>query len=74
MNVLLLIGFVPQLVRLAERTVKSKGAADEEFHLDYIGTGMMGTPDLSILEAKKEVAKFGAITSRMSWVYTIFID
>ena len=66
LNVLLLIGFVPQLVRLAERTVKSKGAADEEFHLDYIGTGMMGTPDLSILEAKKEIAKFGLITSRMS--------
>ena len=65
-NVLLLIGFVPNLVRLAERTVKSKGAADEEFHLDYIGTGMMGTPDLSILEAKKEIAKFGGITGRMS--------
>ena len=66
LNVLLLIGFVPKLVQLAERTVKSKGAADEEFHLDYIGTGMMGTPDMSILEAKKEIAKFGAITSRMS--------
>ena len=38
----LLLGFVPKLVQLAERTVKSKGAADEEFHLDYIGTGMMG--------------------------------
>ncbi|MFD1552046.1 Na/Pi cotransporter family protein [Putridiphycobacter roseus] len=66
MNVILLLPFVPKLVSLAERTVKSKGAADEEFHLDYIGTGMMGTPDLSILEAKKEVAKFGRITSRMS--------
>ncbi|MFK8037605.1 MAG: Na/Pi cotransporter family protein [Crocinitomicaceae bacterium] len=66
LNVLLLIGFVPLLVRLAERSVKSKGAADEEFHLDYIGTGIMGTADLSIFEAKKEVAKFGRITSRMS--------
>jgi len=66
MNVLLLIGFVPWLVRMAEKTVKSKGAADEEFHLDYIGSGIMGTPDLSIFEAKKEVAKFGELTSRMS--------
>lgn len=65
-NVLILIWFVPQLVRLAERTVKSRGAADEEFHLDYIGTGIMATPDLSILEAKKEIAKFGELTSRMS--------
>jgi phosphate:Na+ symporter len=65
-NVLLLVWFVPRLVKLAEKSVRSKGASDEEFHLDYIGTGMMGTPDLSIMEAKKEVAKFGEITSRMS--------
>lgn len=65
-NVVLLIWFTPWLVQVAERTVKSKGSADEEFHLDYIGSGMMGTPDLSIYEAKKEVAKFGELTSRMS--------
>lgn len=65
-NVLLLIWFVPQLVNMAMKSVRSKGAEDEEFHLDYIGTGMMGTPDLSILEAKKEIAKFGELTSRMS--------
>jgi phosphate:Na+ symporter len=66
LNVLILIWFVPNLVRVAERTVKSKGAQDEEFHLDYIGSGYMSTPDLSLLEAKKEIAKFGGLTSRMS--------
>ncbi len=66
LNVLILIWFVPNLVRIAERTVKSKGAQDEEFHLDYIGSGYMSTPDLSMLEAKKEIAKFGELTSRMS--------
>lgn len=66
LNVIVLLPFVPWLVRMAENTVKSKGGADEEFHLDYIGSGMMGTPDLSIFEAKKEVAKFGELTSRMS--------
>ena len=66
LNVIVLLPFVPWLVRMAEKTVKSKGAADEEFHLDYIGGGIMSTPDISILEAKKEVAKFGEITSRMS--------
>lgn len=65
-NVLVLIWFVPKLVSLAKKSVRSRGSADEEFHLDYIGTGMMGTPDLSIMEAKKEVAKFGSITARMS--------
>jgi phosphate:Na+ symporter len=66
LNVLILIWFVPNLVRIAERTVKSKGGHDEEFHLDYIGAGYMSTPDLSLLEAKKEIAKFGELTSRMS--------
>jgi len=65
-NVLLLLPFSDKLVSLAERTVKSKGGTDEEFHLDYIGSGLMVTPDLSIVEAKKEVAKFGEITSRMN--------
>lgn len=66
LNVLLLLPFSDKLVTLAERTVKSKGGTDEEFHLDYIGSGLMVTPDLSILEARKEVAKFGKITSRMN--------
>lgn len=66
LNVLIMIWFVPWLVRVAEKTVKSKGGHDEEFHLDYIGAGYMSTPDLSLLEAKKEIAKFGELTSRMS--------
>ncbi|MEM7161757.1 MAG: Na/Pi cotransporter family protein [Bacteroidota bacterium] len=65
-NVLLLIWFVPQLVSLAERTVKSKGEADDEFRLEYINSGMMSSPELSILEAKKEVMKFGSIVRRQS--------
>lgn len=66
LNVLLLLPFVPWLIKMAEFTVKSKGVADEEYHLDFIGAGIMGTADLSISEAKKEIAKFGELTSRMS--------
>jgi phosphate:Na+ symporter len=66
MNVLLLIWFVPNIVRIAERTVKSKGGSDEEFRLDYIGNSSLVPPELAILEAKKEVAKFGKLTGRMS--------
>ena len=65
LNVLVLIWFVPTLVRLAEKSVKSKGDVDEEFHLEHIGTGLMQTTELSVLEANKEVAKFGNITSRL---------
>jgi phosphate:Na+ symporter len=65
-NVLIMIWFVPQLVRLAERTVPSKGDLDEEFKLNHIGAGVLAGPGLGILEAKKEVARFGEITARMS--------
>jgi phosphate:Na+ symporter len=65
-NVFVLIWFVPQLVRIAEKTVKSKGEADEEFKLDFISGPLGSTAELCILEAKKEVAKFGKITSKMN--------
>ncbi len=65
-NVIALIAFVPQLVSLAERTVKSKGDSDEEFKLDFIGGPLGSTAELSILEAKKEVSKFGSVTARMN--------
>ena len=65
LNVLLLIWFVPLLVRIAERTVKSQGDMDQEFHLEHIGRGLMQTAELSVLEAQKEVIKFGKITSKL---------
>jgi len=66
LNVILLIGFVPKLVSLAERTVKSKGEADEEFKLDFIDGPLGSTAELCLMEAQKEVSKFGAVTSRMN--------
>ncbi len=65
-NTLIFIWFIPQLVSFAEKTVKSKKASDEKFHLEFIGAGFLSTADLSILEAKKEIAKFGSLTQRMS--------
>ena len=66
LNVLIMIWFVPQLVKIAIKAVKSKGEMDEEYHLEYISTGIMATPDMSILEAQKEVAKFGDLVLRMN--------
>ena len=65
-NVILLIGFVPQLVNLAIRLVPAKSEEDEEFHLEYIGSEIMRTADLSLEEARKEVARLARTTSRMS--------
>jgi phosphate:Na+ symporter len=65
-NVLLLIWFVPYLVKLAIKLVPSKGDFDEEFHLEYIGFGLSNTAELSIVEAKKEVTKMGKITRKVA--------
>lgn len=65
-NVLILVWFTPQIAKMVVKMVPSKGAKDDEFHLEYITAGVLATPELFLLEAKKEVAKFGKITSRMS--------
>ncbi len=66
MNVLIMIWFVPQLVRFATKLVISKGDDDEEFHLTYLGTqGAPMTTEMSIVEAQKETMKFGKITNKM---------
>mgnify|MGYP001231800677 FL=1 len=64
-NVLLMIWFIPQLVSIAERTVKSKGDDDEQYRLEFIG-GPIQTAELSLLEVRKEMMKFGRLAKKMS--------
>ncbi len=64
-NTLLLVGFAGFIAQVVTRVIKSKGD-DDEFRLEYISTGLLSTAELSIEEAKKETARFGEITSRMS--------
>ena len=61
LNMLFLVGFVPLISRIVIKMQPSKGEMDEEFHLEHIGTGLMQTGELSVLEANKEVTKFGNI-------------
>jgi phosphate:Na+ symporter len=58
-NLLLCLNFVPLLVRVATWMVPSRTSEDEMFSLDYIGSGLMATPELSMLEARKELLNFG---------------
>lgn len=64
-NTAVMVLFVPQIAKLVTKMVPSKGD-DEEFHLEFIGVNIMPTPELSILEARKEIAKFAKITTKMS--------
>ena len=53
---------------------KSKGEADEEFKLDYISAAGIALPEVAILEAKKEVAKFGNVTMKMNDFIKVLIN
>ena len=64
-NSLLLIWFVNKIAAIVTRIIPSKGD-DEEFGLDFISTGIMATPEMSLIEAQKETAKFGTIVQRMN--------
>lgn len=65
MNTLLLIWFVGRIAEVVTKLVPAKNDEDEQFSLEYIGGGIMSTPELSLVEAQKEVLKFGEITHRM---------
>ncbi|OFY93656.1 MAG: hypothetical protein A3K10_12615 [Bacteroidetes bacterium RIFCSPLOWO2_12_FULL_31_6] len=65
-NTFVLVWFIPQLVKLATNNIKSKGETDEKYHLEHLTTGILVTPDVSIFEAQKEIAKFGEIVKKMN--------
>lgn len=64
LNVIFLIGFVNFIAKVVIRMVPSKGFEDEIFSLDYIGGGLMETPELSILEAQKELVREAEIVKQ----------
>jgi phosphate:Na+ symporter len=72
-NTLLLIWFVPFIAKVVTRVIKSKGD-DEEFRLEYIGTGLMNTSELSLEEAQKETALFGKTISKMIKSFRELLD
>jgi len=67
LNTLLLIGFIPQLEKLVTRMVPTRTEADEEYRLEYIDDPVMAlSPELSLIEARKEISKFGRLAASMS--------
>jgi phosphate:Na+ symporter len=56
---------VPVLEKLSVWMVPSKGG-DDVYTLEYIGSRVMTTPELAMMEVDKETLKFANITTRMS--------
>ena len=65
-NTFILIWFIPQIERFVCWVIKPKKADEEEdFRLHFITAGFMKTPELSVLEAQKEIQAFSERMQRM---------
>ena len=65
-NTAVLIWFIPQIEKLVCLIIKPKKSDEEdEFRLQYIRSGIMKTPELSVFQAQKEIAVFGEKMQRM---------
>jgi len=65
-NTFILIWFIPQIERFVCWVIRSKKVDEEdEFRLHFITAGFMKTPELSVLEAQKEIQSFSERMQRM---------
>ncbi len=65
-NTAVLIWFIPQIEKLVCMVIKPKKTEEEdEFRLKFIHGGIMKTPEISVLQAQKEIAVFGERMQRM---------
>ena len=65
-NTFILIWFIPQIERFVCWVIKPKKIDEEEdFRLHFITAGFMKTPELSVLEAQKEIQAFSDRMERM---------
>ncbi len=65
-NTFILIWFIPQIEKFVCWVIKPKKVDEEEdFRLHFITTGIMKTPELSVLEAQKEIQAFSERMQRM---------
>ena len=65
-NTMILIWFIPQIEKFVCWVIKPKRQDEEEdFRLHFITAGFMKTPELSVLEAQKEISSFSERMQRM---------
>lgn len=63
LNVLLLIGTVPLIAKTVTKLMPSKGD-DEDFRLEFIGRGLVRTPEISLVEVENEIKKFAKLNQK----------
>ncbi len=67
-NTFVLVWFVPQIEKIVCRIIQPRAGQttdEEDFRLQFIQTGIMKTPELSVFEAQKEIQAYAARIQRM---------
>ena len=65
-NTFILVWFIPQIEKLVCKMIPPKKNTDEDdFRLRFIQSGIMKTPEISVLEAQKEIHCFAERIQRM---------
>ena len=74
-NTGILIWFIPQIEKLVCAVIKPKHDDEEEdSRLHYITSGIMKTPEISVLQAQKEIQLFGTRIQRMFGMVRDLLD
>lgn len=65
-NTFILVWFIPQIEKLVCKIIRPKKNTDEDdFRLRFIQSGIMKTPEISVLEVQKEIHCFAERIQRM---------
>ena len=74
-NTSLLIGFIPQMERVVKWIIKDKPQQTKSIsRLQYINNGLMATPEISVLQAQKEIIHFAERMQRMFGMTRALLD
>ena len=76
-NTAILIGFIPQMEKVVCRLLpekKTSEGADDEFRLQYIHANLVQTPEISVLQAQKETARFAKYVQGMFATVRTMLD
>lgn len=74
LNTSLLIGFIPQIERIVKWVIKDKTKEKTVTRLQYIDNSMITTPEISVLQAQKEIIHFAERIQRMFGMVCLLLD
>jgi phosphate:Na+ symporter len=74
-NVTILAWFIPGIIKISTTLVRKRKNEDEHFSLKHITTGILSTSELSLLQARREIANYGRKVNKMfSLVRNLFSE